>query len=83
MSRFIVSERQDRRCLRRSCNQMITGRDLRYGRALAIVHNEEYLNEVCAITAVRTVLRSNKGSVKMLKLLINLFLSKIICLQYY
>ena len=43
--RFIV-EKQQRTCLLRSCNQIIIGRRLRYGRALAIVNNEEYLKEV-------------------------------------
>ena len=47
--RFIVVARvgkQQRTCLLRSCNQIIIGRQLRYGRALAIVNNEEYLREV-------------------------------------
>ena len=47
--RFIVVARvgkQQRTCLLRSCNQIIIGRQLRYGRALAIVNNEEYLKEV-------------------------------------
>ena len=43
--RFIVA-RQQRTCLLRSCNQIIIGRRLRYGRVLAIVNNEEYLREV-------------------------------------
>ena len=48
-NQFIVpelTERQDRTCLVRSCNQLVTGRRLRYGRALAIVNNEEYLDAV-------------------------------------
>ena len=49
-NRFTVpelTERQDRAsCLVRSCNQLVTGRRLRYGRALAIVNNEEYLEAV-------------------------------------
>ena len=49
-NRFTVpelTERQDRAsCLVRSCNQLVTGRRLRYGRALAIVNNEEYLDAV-------------------------------------
>ena len=43
--RFIVA-RQRQRCILRSCNQLIIGRRLRYGRVLAIVNNEEYLREV-------------------------------------
>ena len=33
-------------CLLRSCDQMVTGRRLRYGRALAIIQAEEYLDAV-------------------------------------
>ena len=43
--RFIVA-RQRQTCLVRSCNQLIIGRRLRYGRVLAIINNEEYLKEV-------------------------------------
>ena len=30
-------------CAGRFCNQLVTGRDLRYGRALAIIQSQEYL----------------------------------------
>ena len=54
-NRFIVpelTERQDRAsCLVRSCNQLVTGRRLRYGRALAIINNEEYLDAVSLLTS--------------------------------
>ena len=33
-------------CLLRSCDQMVTGRKLRYGRALSIIQAEEYLDAV-------------------------------------
>ena len=45
---------------------MITGRDLTYGRALAIVNTEEYLDAVGDKIAIRTALRSNKEGVKIL-----------------
>ena len=43
-------------CLRRtSCSQLVSGRNLRYGRALAIIQDEEYLNVVRSITTILTV----------------------------
>ena len=41
-----VTSRQDGQCVLRSCDQMVTGRNLRYGRALAIIRGEEYLGAV-------------------------------------
>ena len=32
-------------CLRRNCDQFITGRDLEYNRAFEIIQSEEYLTE--------------------------------------
>merc|ERR1712223_2128815 len=46
----IAQDRQDNlggTCIARSsCNQMVVGRELRYGRALAIIQSEEYLNVI-------------------------------------
>ena len=40
-------------CIGRSCNQIVSGRRLRYGRALAIIQQQEYLEAVsCAYTKV-------------------------------
>ena len=43
-----VSDRQDngQTCVARSCNRLVTGRRLKYGRALAIIRTEEYLDAV-------------------------------------
>ena len=45
----LVPEKQEQRCVRLQCNQLISGRQLRYGRVLAIIHREEYLKEVSII----------------------------------
>ena len=34
---------------RSSCNQQVVGRELRYGRALAIIQSEEYLDAVSIV----------------------------------
>ena len=39
-------------CVLRTCNQLIIGRSLRYGRALAIINQEEYLREVGKIKKI-------------------------------
>ena len=36
----------DGQCRRRSCDQQVTGRRLRYSRAVEIINDEEYLDEV-------------------------------------
>ena len=41
-----VSPPRNGQCIIRSCNQIISGRSLRYGRALAIILGEEYLDAV-------------------------------------
>ena len=46
---YFVDITPNARCAGRFCNQLITGRDLRYGRALAIVQSEEYLLVVSSI----------------------------------
>ena len=64
----IHNRRQDRQdgCFTRSCDQIITGRNLMYGRALQIVQNEEYLNE-----ADLNVIRRRKRRVKRQKAIVD------------
>ena len=45
-------------CARQSCNQIISGRNLRYNRALQIVQNEEYL-DVADLSILRRSKRQN------------------------
>ena len=46
-------------CFVRTCDQIITGRNLRYGRVLQIVQNEEYLDD-----ADFDIIRRRNGKVK-------------------
>ena len=41
---FRRAQRRQDTCFVRTCNQLISGRNLRYGRVLEIVQNEEYLD---------------------------------------
>ena len=41
---FRRAQRRQDTCFVRTCNQVISGRNLRYGRVLEIVQNEEYLD---------------------------------------
>ena len=43
---ILVSSLQDGACILRSCNQLVSGRNLQYGRALAIIRMQEYLDVV-------------------------------------
>ena len=60
-NRYVEWDNHDRQdnCFTRTCDQIITGRNLKYGRALQIVQNEEYLDE-----ADLNIIRRRKDRVK-------------------
>ena len=60
---FPVSEPSPRQCLIRTCTQIVSGRNLAYGRALQIVQSEEYL-EAADLDAIRRIRRYKRSTLE-------------------
>ena len=54
----LIQKRQSNQCFVRQCDQLITGRNLLYARALEIIQNEEYLS-AADLDIIRRVKRQN------------------------
>ena len=59
----LLQKRQSNQCFVRQCDQLITGRNLLYARALEIIQNEEYLS-VADLDIIRRVKRQNRPNQK-------------------
>ena len=60
---FPVSEPSPRQCLIRTCTQIVSGRNLAYGRALQIIQSEEYL-EAADLDAIRRIRRYKRSTIE-------------------